>query len=274
MSVRTHALVGASLTVILVAISGAGTATAQRAEQRAWCAGLFGVALRQRIDACTAIIDSGRLDGMSLSAALSDRGIAHLDVRNDDRALADFNEAIRIDPDNAKAFSRRGLAYQLRGQEGDMERALADWAKALQLNPDDADTLEQRGRVYLIRRDYDGMIGDYGALIRLDPDNDWAFQQRAYAYRGRGELDRALADYAAAIRIDPKNAQTLHGRGLVYRDKGDLDRAIADFSAAIAIDPDHVGAGGFFRDRAAAYRAKGDAARAAADEAEAKRRGW
>jgi tetratricopeptide (TPR) repeat protein len=274
MSVRTRALACASLAIILVAAPSGGTAIAQRAELRAWCAGQFGVALRQRIDACTAVIDSGRFDGKSLSSALSDRGVAYLNVRNNDRALADFNEAIRIDPDNAKAFGGRGLAYQLRAQEGDTERALADWAKALQINPDDADTLEQRARVYMIQRDYDGMIGDYGALIRLDPDNDWAFQQRAYAYRGKGELERALADYAEAIRIDPKNAQALHGRGLVLRDKGDLDRAIDDFSAAIAIDPDHVAVGGLFRDRAAAYRAKGDAARAAADEAEAKRRGW
>ena len=80
--------------------------------------------------------------------------------------------------------------------------------------------------------------------------------------------------HSEAIRLDPRNVQTLHGRGQVYLDKREFDRAIADFSAAIAIDPGHVGAGGFFHDRAAAYRAKGDQARATADEAEAKRRGW
>src|ERR1051325_523595 len=77
MSVRTRAFVCASLAIILVAALGVGTATAQRAEQRAWCAGQFGVALRQRIDACTAVIDSGRLDGPSLSSALSDRSEEH-----------------------------------------------------------------------------------------------------------------------------------------------------------------------------------------------------
>jgi len=273
-SVHVRTIACASLAVIFATASTARPATAQRAEQRAWCAGQFGVAARQRIDACTVVIDSGRLEGRGLSSALSDRGVAHLNVRNYERALADFNEAIRVDSDNAKAYGGRGLTYQLMGREGDTKRALADWTEALRIDPDDVDVLEQRARVYLIQRDYDGMIGDYGALIRLDPRNGWAFQQRAFAYRGRGELDRALADYDEAIRLEPKNVQALHDRGLVHQDKGDLDRAIVDYSAAIAIDPDHVAAGSFFRDRAAAYRAKGDAARAAADEAEAKRRGW
>ena len=273
MNIYPRALACAGLIVFFGAALDAGIATAQTTEQRAWCAGQFGVAPRPRIDACTAVIDSGRLEGKSLSAALSDRALAHLNVRNDASALADFNEAIRIDPHNAKAFGGRGLLYQLMDGDGDIERALADWAEALRLDPDDTDALEQRARVHQIRRDYDGMIGDYGALIRIDPHNDWAFQQRANAYRGKGDLDRALADYDTALRLDPKNAVALHARGLVHRDKGDLERAIADFSAAIAIKPDHVSAGDFFRDRAAAYRAKGDVARAATDEAEARRRG-
>ncbi len=264
----------ARLAVLLGTVLWAGGAAAQRAEQRAWCAGQFGVAAKQRLEACTGVIKSGRLAGKSLSAALTDRGEAQVELRNNEHALADFNQAIRIDPANAKAFADRGLVHQFIGGPDHTKRALADWSEALRLEPDNADVLERRGRMYQIHRDYDGMIGDYGALIRLDPHNDWAFQQRAYAYHGKGELDRALADYDEAIRLDARNVQALHRRGLVYRDKGDLDHAITDYSAAIAIDPGHVGAGGFFRDRAAAYRAKGDAAGAAADEAKAKRRGW
>jgi tetratricopeptide (TPR) repeat protein len=308
MNAHARAFACAGLVVVLGAALSAGVAAAQTAEQRAWCNGQFDVTPKRRVDACTAVIDSGRIEGKSLSAALGNRGEAYADLRNVDRAIADFNEAlrivpknsraltdrgeaylnlrnvdraiedfndaVRIDPGNSKAFAGRGVAFQFKGGDDSSERAISDWTEALRIDPGNADVLENRARIYMIQRNYDGMIADYGALIRLDPQNDWAFQQRAYAYRHKGELDRALADYNQAIRIDPNNVQAVHGRGLVYQDKGELDRAISDYDAAIRIDPGHVGIAGVLRDRAAAYRAKGDVDRAVADEAEAKRRGW
>lgn len=53
-------------------------------------------------------------------------------AKNYDRAIADFNEAIRIDPQSAFAYFSRGNAYS---DNGDYDRAFADYDESLQLRP-------------------------------------------------------------------------------------------------------------------------------------------
>jgi tetratricopeptide (TPR) repeat protein len=122
-----------------------------------------------------------------------------------DRAIADFDQAIRLDPTKTEYYAARGDAY---GNKGDDGRAVADYDQVLKLKPDDAVTYAKRGDVYSDRMDY----------------------------------DRALADYDQAIRIDPGESYYI-GRGDIYSRKGDLARAIADYDRAIAtdaLDPDHT----------------------------------
>jgi Flp pilus assembly protein TadD len=51
-----------------------------------------------------------------------------------DRAIEDYTAALRIDPNYAKAYSNRGVAYY---NKEDYRRARADYEKALQLDPND-----------------------------------------------------------------------------------------------------------------------------------------
>ena len=51
---------------------------------------------------------------------------------DNDRAIADFNEAIRLDPKSSLTFRNRGDAYT---DKGDHDRALADYSEAIRLDP-------------------------------------------------------------------------------------------------------------------------------------------
>ena len=79
-----------------------------------------------------------------------------------DRAIADLDEAIRLDPNFAVAYNNRGDAYR---QKGELERAIADFNEAL----------------------------------RLDPNITPAYTLRGLAYEKKGELERARADYSTAL---------------------------------------------------------------------------
>jgi tetratricopeptide (TPR) repeat protein len=52
-----------------------------------------------------------------------------------DKAIADYNQAIRLNPNYAEAYSNRGASYAMKE---DYARARADWEKVLQLNPNHA----------------------------------------------------------------------------------------------------------------------------------------
>ena len=66
-----------------------------------------------------------------------------------DRAIADYTEAIRLDPKYANAYSNRGVAYS---DKGDKDRAIADFTEAIRLDPKYADAYNNRGFAYREQR--------------------------------------------------------------------------------------------------------------------------
>ena len=177
-----------------------------------------------------------RLDPKSAFAYVS-RGDAYADKGDNDRAIADFNEAIRLDPKSALAFRSRGVAY---ADKGDNDRAIADFNKAIRLDPKSALAFRSRGDAYANKDDYDRAIADYNEAIRLDPKSALAFRNRGIAYAYKGDHDRAIADYSEAIRLDPKSALAFSHRGVSYAYKGDHNRAIVDYNEAIRLDPNNA----------------------------------
>ena len=77
--------------------------------------------------------------------AYSHRGLAYYRKGEYERAIADHSKAIAIDPNDANAYYNRGVAYE---QKGDKDQAIADFRKVLEINPSDQDakvTLELLG---------------------------------------------------------------------------------------------------------------------------------
>jgi tetratricopeptide (TPR) repeat protein/tRNA A-37 threonylcarbamoyl transferase component Bud32 len=187
------------------------------------------------------------------------RGIAYREKGDTDRALADFTEALRLDPKDVEILGSRGLAYS---RKGDYDRAFADFAEAIRLAPDDVLAYSGRGNAYSARGDYDRAIADYTEALRRAPKVAWLYKNRGFAHFKKGDRDRAIADCTESLRLDRGDADAYLTRGLVYAAKGDPGRAIADYTEALRLDPKLAAAYG---NRASAYAAKGEAARARAD---------
>jgi tetratricopeptide (TPR) repeat protein len=83
-----------------------------------------------------------------------------------DRAVADYDEAIRREPKSAEFRSYRGLAYAMKG---DLDRAIADYDEAIRLDPMGVGLLDDRGRVYVKKGDLGRAIADFEEALRLDP---------------------------------------------------------------------------------------------------------
>jgi tetratricopeptide (TPR) repeat protein len=225
------------------------------------------VASRDKGDHDRAIADLDeaiRLDP-KLAGAFNGRGYVYNVKSEHDRAIADFNEAIRLDPKFALAFSNRGFAY---AAKGDQDRAIADYSDAIRLDPKNAVAVKNRGDAYYAKGDKDRAIADYNEAIRLDPRLAFAFNSRGNVYHAKGDYDRAIADYSEAIRLSPADANLFNNRGNSFNSNGDKDRAIADYSEAIRLKPSHALA---FYNRANVHAARGDDDRAIADYGEAVR---
>ncbi len=127
---------------IAIALASATTAAAQTAQQRASCDIRGGARPDEVISSCTAVIQFGQATGRNLAAAFTIRGRAYRASGNYDRAIADYTEAIRIEPNYALAFYSRGIAYF---NKNDYDRAIADYTVSLGLAPGDILALQNRG---------------------------------------------------------------------------------------------------------------------------------
>lgn len=133
------------------------------------------------------------------------------------------------------AYNNRALAWE---GEGDYGKAIADFNEAIRLNPQDAVALNNRGNVWVRKGDADRAIADYSEAIRLDPQNAMAYMNRGGTWRNTGNHDRAIADYSEAIRLNPQNAIAFNKRGHARFIKGEFSSAAADFAEAQRLKPD------------------------------------
>lgn len=164
------------------------------------------------IAACSRAIKSGRYKGHELARQYLNRGVEWKSKNDFDRSLADYGEAIRIDPKYADAFYDRCIIFNLKE---DYDRALADCSQAIKLGPSPNATAATGGE----RLGNDRTISDY-------------FTERGVAYLKKNDYDRAIMDCDNAIRLNPRNARAVKNRGLAYQAKGDTARADADLETA------------------------------------------
>src|SRR5262245_20621962 len=164
-------------------------------------------------------------------------GVAADNAGDHDKALANLNEAIRLNPNNAIAFYDRGLTYS---NKRDFDRAIADYDEAIRLNPTYVAAFNNRGLSYNYKGQYDRAIADYNEAIRLNPMYHIAINNRGLAYNNKGDLDRAMADYNEAIRLNPTYHIAFNNRGYVYMRKGDYNRAMADYNESLRLNPKYA----------------------------------
>ncbi len=209
----------------------------------------------QKIASCSHVIADDGEDAATRAHAYGSRGAAYYGNGDYDRAIADFTEAMKLDPSTvpayfAPAYGRRGLAY---AEKRDYDHAIADYGEAIRLDPNSAPAYNGRGLAYFREGDLDRAIADYNEAVKRNPGYAIAYDNRGLAYANKNDYDRALADYDEAIKRNPRLANAYAHRGVLYRAEGDYDRSITDLKEAIARDPN---SGYAYRNRCSAYYAK------------------
>jgi len=134
----------------------------------------------------------------------------------------------------ADAYFNRGLAY---GQLGKYQKALADYTQALSLDPNLVDAYFNRGIVHNRLGESQQAIADYTQALSLDPNLVDAYFNRGIVHNRLGESQQAIADYTEAIRLNPKLADAYNKRGDTYYWLKKYQKALTDYEQAIRLNP-------------------------------------
>ena len=170
---------------------------------------------------------------------LNSRGTVLRELGHFADALADLDAVVALRPDFSEAFNNRGNVFQ------DLKRydeALADYAKAIALKPKNADAFCNRGNVYKHLEQHEQALAEYDKALALAPDHTEAIYNHGTTLMELRRFDQALADYNKAVPLKPGHADALYNRGTMLMGLRRVEEAIANFDEALALKPDHADA--------------------------------
>ena len=141
------------------------------------------------------------------------------------RAIEDYDEAVKLNPEYAEAYNNRGVAYAGLNRH---ERAIEDYDVAVKLNPDYAAAYYNRGSAYAGLNRHERAIEDYDEAVKLNPKDAKAYYNRGNSYTGLNQYKRAIWDYDEAVKLNTEYAEAYANRGMVYSLIAKYDKSTRD----------------------------------------------
>ena len=200
------------------------------------------------------IIANSAIDDLTKAIAMNPtanaykyRGISYDGLGDQDKAISDFTQGIRLAPNNVSIYNYRSIAYS---RKGDFDRAIADCKRAIQIDPNYFLGYANLGSYYCRIGDYEQAIINSNIALKLDPNNGFipnvmmilynAHFSRGINHFSDKEYVRAIADFSEAIKFLPNSADAYYLRGNAYTWTNNFPRAIQDWERVLIIDPDYL----------------------------------
>jgi tetratricopeptide (TPR) repeat protein len=175
------------------------------------------------------------------AAAYFQRGVALInDIQDETNALKDFQKAADLYFEQGKkadGYKSQGLVrYILKDYEG----AIAALTQSIKLTPNDFKAYVSRGNIRVLSGDKQGAMADYNSALKINPNSFLVYVGRGNSHLVLGNKQEAISDYNSALKINPNSAAAYVGRGSAYYELGDKQEAIANYTSALNINPKYV----------------------------------
>ncbi|MGD8886727.1 MAG: tetratricopeptide repeat protein, partial [Gammaproteobacteria bacterium] len=156
--------------------------------------------LDETIASFTKVINSGRLKGSALAEIYRERGIHYAELGHYDKAVADFSNAVELNPNYVTAFIGRANAYAKLEQ---YKAAYQDFATAQKLSPKNTAIYIMRGSLNFLLGRFEDAVADYRYYLSLKPNDMyrmlWLHLSQKYLDKN-GPSD--LARYSKNVNLD------------------------------------------------------------------------
>jgi lipoprotein NlpI len=182
------------------------------------------------IDHCTAAIQLTEISDQELAAAFNQRGFAYYKKKDYDRAIEDYDQAIRLGLADADCFYRRGLAYF---EKNDYDRAIEGFDEALKRNPSHGPALIRRAKAYEAKRRYEQALADYEAATQADPKFN-AERDKGFLFFYLGRMTQSAEMFETYTKSNPDDTWVILFRYLAEAKIGNALAAARDLEVDAA----------------------------------------
>lgn len=166
-------------------------------------------------------------------AVWSNRGNARVSQNKLDAAIADFNQAIELAPDQADPYLNRGTALEA---QGNFQAAITDYNQVLKIDPQDAFAYNNRGNAEGGLGDWPAALADFQQATTIAPDFAFAQANTALALYELGETQQAMTAMKKLVRKYPMFADMRAALTAVLWAEGQQGEAESNWVAAVGVD--------------------------------------
>jgi tetratricopeptide (TPR) repeat protein/TolB-like protein len=149
-------------------------------------------------------------------------------------AVADYQRAIELQPNNGEAYRRLSAVYSKNSQ---VNEALIAAQKAIQVQPGDSRNHQQLGFLSMERGQYEKAVQEFQKMVELAPNLADSHYALGVALEDVGRLAEAESELQAAIRLEDSSFAE-HALGAILLDLGRNREAISSFLRARALGPE------------------------------------
>lgn len=198
------------------------------------------------------------------------RGVARQNLGKAQEAIADYDQALSMLPENRGLLYNKALAQEsIRDYDGaaasyatliaaypswdaayigraklslamaDTIAAIEDINRAIEMNPNAVNALIMRADISINRsQDYRQALDDMDRAIKLQPRQSGLFVNRAFLRYKLDDYFGAMSDYDYALQLEPLNNVALFNRSLLRMEVRDYNNALSDLNQVLALNPD------------------------------------
>ncbi len=148
-------------------------------------------------------------------------------------AIAEYREALELDPDYIEAHNNLAVIYDRMGRN---EKAIGELKKVLGLNPGYIEGHSNLAHVYTGKGRYSEAIFELKEALRLDPDYVPAHNSLGHIFAGQKKYHEAVKEFQEAIRLDPEYVLARNNLGHVYLELEKYEDAIKEFEQVTKLD--------------------------------------
>ena len=123
-------------------------------------------------------------------------------------------------------------------EQGELDKAIAEFEQAIELNPNDAVVYNDLAAAYYQQGRIDEAITTWEEAISIDPELADAHYNLGLAYAEQDKFDEAVIKWEKTIQIDPNYANAYKNLGIAYTEQGRIEEAIAGFETYLELKPD------------------------------------
>jgi len=172
-----------------------------------------------------------------IEIAYENRGIYYKDHNMLDKMLKDYEFVTqKLHSRNEKIWSNLGNLY---GLLKEFDKSLNAYSQAIDINPKNASTYLNRAITYSMMGQYEKSVPDFDTSLSLAPDVALTYKNRAYTLMQLGQYDKSVADYDKAIQLYSYDTLSYLNRGISKFNAQKYSESLEDFKKFISMSPNN-----------------------------------